>query len=98
MNQLSENRQSSLDLANHLGGVQNKTHPSELQVLIVEDSESDAQLLLRLLKKAGYGVVWQRVETDEQMRAALGERYETVVQAIEGFDFAAALAALEQLP
>src|SRR5512133_2306669 len=42
-----------------------------LAVLIVEDSESDTQLILRLLKKAGYEVVAERVETAEQMRAAL---------------------------
>jgi diguanylate cyclase (GGDEF)-like protein/PAS domain S-box-containing protein len=42
-----------------------------LSVLIVEDSESDAQLILRLLKKAGYEVVFERVETAEQMLSAL---------------------------
>lgn len=45
-----------------------------LAVLIVEDSESDAQLLLRLLKKAGYAVASKQVETADQMRLALGER------------------------
>ena len=42
-----------------------------LAVLIVEDSESDAQLIVRLLKKAGYEVVFEQVETAEQMRSAL---------------------------
>ncbi len=45
-----------------------------LAVLIVEDSESDARLIVRLFKKAGYEVVFERVETVEQMRAALGKR------------------------
>ena len=45
-----------------------------LAVLIVEDSESDAQLIVRLLKKAGYELVYEQVETGEQMRAALGKR------------------------
>lgn len=70
-----------------------------LAVLIVEDSESDAQLLLRLLKKAGYGVVWQRVETDEQMRAALGERIWDIVisdYSLPQFDGPAALEVLKQ--
>ncbi len=42
-----------------------------LAVLIVEDSESDAQLIARLLTKADYTVAFERVETVEQMRAAL---------------------------
>jgi diguanylate cyclase (GGDEF)-like protein/PAS domain S-box-containing protein len=42
-----------------------------LAVLIVEDSESDAQLILRLLRKAGYEVSSERVETADEMRCAL---------------------------
>ena len=42
-----------------------------LAVLIVEDSESDAQLIVRLLTKAGYSLMFERIETAEQMRAAL---------------------------
>ncbi len=45
--------------------------PSTLAVLIVEDAESDAQLIVRLLKKAGYEVMYEQVETGEQMRVAL---------------------------
>jgi diguanylate cyclase (GGDEF)-like protein/PAS domain S-box-containing protein len=45
-----------------------------LAVLIVEDSESDALLIVRLLKKAGYEVVFERVETTEQMQSALEKR------------------------
>jgi diguanylate cyclase (GGDEF)-like protein/PAS domain S-box-containing protein len=45
-----------------------------LAVLIVEDSESDALLIIRLLKKAGYDVMFERVETAEQMRSALEKR------------------------
>jgi PAS domain S-box-containing protein len=43
-----------------------------LRVLIVEDSESDTQLLLRLLRKAGYEAQSERVESAEAMEAALG--------------------------
>jgi PAS domain S-box-containing protein/putative nucleotidyltransferase with HDIG domain len=50
------------------------TLPKPLAVLIVEDMESDAQLLVRLLTKAGYDLVYKQVETAEQMRVALGER------------------------
>jgi CheY-like chemotaxis protein len=42
-----------------------------LAVLIVEDSESDAQLINRLLTKADYKVVFERVETAGQVDAAL---------------------------
>jgi diguanylate cyclase (GGDEF)-like protein/PAS domain S-box-containing protein len=42
-----------------------------LAVLIIEDSESDAQFIVRLLNKSGYEVVFERVETAEQMLHAL---------------------------
>ncbi len=42
-----------------------------LRVLIVEDSENDAFLLLRELQRGGYEPVHRRVETAEAMREAL---------------------------
>jgi len=42
-----------------------------LRVLIVEDSESDAELILLQLKKADYLVHYEQVETAEDMKAAL---------------------------
>jgi DNA-binding NtrC family response regulator len=42
-----------------------------LRVLIVEDSENDALLLLRELKKGGYKPEHERVETAEAMEKAL---------------------------
>jgi two-component system, cell cycle sensor histidine kinase and response regulator CckA len=42
-----------------------------LRVLQVEDSESDAALIARLLQKAGYDVCFRRVEDAHGMRAAL---------------------------
>ena len=42
-----------------------------LRVLIVEDSENDALLLLRELKKGGYEPIYKRVETPEAMQEAL---------------------------
>ncbi len=79
MNQLSENRQSSLDLANHLGGVQNKTHPSELQVLIVEDSSSDAELLLMRLKSEGFRLKYRIVETEKDYISALDQPFDLIL-------------------
>lgn len=45
-----------------------------LAVLLVEDSENDALLLLRELQRGGYRVDLQRVETREAMLSALGSR------------------------
>jgi two-component system, cell cycle sensor histidine kinase and response regulator CckA len=44
-----------------------------LRVLIVEDSEDDALLLLRELRKGGYEPEWERVDTAEAMKHALVE-------------------------
>jgi DNA-binding NtrC family response regulator len=40
-------------------------------VLLVEDSESDALLLLRELRRGGYEPIYERVETPEEMGEAL---------------------------
>ena len=42
-----------------------------LRVLIVEDSEDDALLLLRELERGGYELIHQRVDTPEAMRRTL---------------------------
>ena len=41
-----------------------------LRVLLVEDSERDSELLVRILRRAGYDVSFERVETAEAMKAA----------------------------
>ncbi len=48
--------------------------PQSLKVLIVEDSEDDALLLIRELKKGGYNPVYERVETAAAMKKALQEK------------------------
>jgi two-component system cell cycle sensor histidine kinase/response regulator CckA len=45
-----------------------------LRVLLVEDSEDDAELTLRALKRAGYEVTHERVQTAATMAAALDSR------------------------
>ncbi|HVZ65165.1 MAG TPA: PAS domain S-box protein [Lacunisphaera sp.] len=45
-----------------------------LQVLIVEDSPDDADLVVDVLAKAGFSVKWERVETAGAMRQALSRR------------------------
>src|ERR1039457_5498722 len=48
-------------------GVRNKA----LRVLIADDSENDVLLILRVLRKAGYSPVYERVSTAPDMKAAL---------------------------
>lgn len=45
-----------------------------LRVLIIEDSEDDTLLLLRELRKGGYGPVYDRVETPEAMMEVLAKQ------------------------
>jgi PAS domain S-box-containing protein/putative nucleotidyltransferase with HDIG domain len=45
-----------------------------LRLLIIEDSEDDAQLILRELRRSGYEVECERVETAGAMRAMLTEK------------------------
>jgi two-component system, cell cycle sensor histidine kinase and response regulator CckA len=70
-----------------------------LSVLIVEDDESDADLVLRLLQKAHYDLTWRRVETADQMRAALAEHDWDIVISdynLPQFDGFAALVLLQE--
>ena len=50
-----------------------------LRILLIEDSESDAYLLLRELRKAEYDVESRRVETAESIKSALEEETWDVV-------------------
>jgi PAS domain S-box-containing protein len=52
-----------------------------LRVLVVEDSEADTELLLRLLRKSGYDPIYERVQTAPAMKAALARRSWDVVLA-----------------
>jgi signal transduction histidine kinase len=47
---------------------------SFLRVLIVEDLEEDAHVMLRELRRGGYQVEYERVETRASMEAALAQR------------------------
>jgi len=44
---------------------------TSLRVLIVEDSEFDARILVTVLRKGGYDPAFQRVETEETLKEAL---------------------------
>ncbi|MFC1680128.1 GAF domain-containing protein, partial [Elusimicrobiota bacterium] len=52
----------------------------ELRVLLVEDSEDDAGLVLAALRRGGYSPIYERVDTAEDMTAALdGAMWEIVL-------------------
>ena len=42
-----------------------------LRLLLIEDSEDDASLVVRTLRRGGYDLTYERVETAEAMRDAL---------------------------
>lgn len=50
-----------------------------LDVLLVEDMDADAELVLREVKRAGWKVSWRRVEDEESLREAMTERSWDVV-------------------
>ena len=64
-----------------------------LRVLVVDDSEDDALLVVLELRRGGYEVDWRRVEEPAVLRAALREPWDVVVSdyALPGFDGMAAL-------
>ncbi|HEY9615403.1 MAG TPA: ATP-binding protein [Microcoleaceae cyanobacterium] len=69
-----------------------------LRVLIVEDSEDDAFLMLRTLQRAGYTVTHQRVETATTMATALaGQAWDIVIAdySLPNFNALAALTLLQ---
>lgn len=68
-----------------------------LRVLIVEDSESDAGLIVRRLQQAGYDLVHERVETGGAMRTALAQPDWDIVLADYKMPQFSASAALEIL-
>jgi len=70
-----------------------------LSVLIIEDNESDAQLIARELTKAGYSLKHERVETAAQMRRTLEKQpWEIVISDfnLPEFDGIAALKLLQE--
>lgn len=73
--------------------------PTPLNVLIVEDSDDDAAMLLRELKHGGYEPVYERIETAEAMRSTLAEGTWEIVIAdyrLPEFSSGAALKVLQE--
>src|SRR6266852_1399840 len=65
-----------------------------LQVLIVEDCEDDAELLLHELRRGGYDPVFERVETSQAMGTALARQDWDIVLADYSLPRFSGLAAL----
>ena len=53
---------------------QEENDPKPVRVLIVDDSEDDAMLVIRELKKGGYDPEYERVETSADMNKALQDK------------------------
>lgn len=72
--------------------------PETLRVLIVEDAENDALLLVNHLEEAGFALKWRRVETEGDMAQALNEPWDIVFSdySMPRFSGARALAMLRQ--
>lgn len=68
-----------------------------LRVLMVEDSEADAELLLLQLKRGEYEIVWQRVETLAALEHAIVQQSWDLILADYRLPQFTAIAALELL-
>ncbi|HOO17953.1 MAG TPA: response regulator [Phycisphaerae bacterium] len=71
--------------------------PRLLAVLIVEDCEDDALLIVRELKRGGYEVVFERVDTAAAMQTALSQRNWDIIIADYAMPHFSGLAALKLL-
>src|SRR5258708_31508814 len=69
-----------------------------LKLLMVEDSEDDARMILRELKRGGYDVDYHRVDNGPAMKAALKQSWDLVLSdsAMPQFDGLTALKTLRE--
>lgn len=69
-----------------------------LKLLMVEDSENDAELLAHAIRKGGYEVMYKRVDTREALRVSLFEPWDLIVSdhSMPGFSGVAALAMVRE--
>ncbi|MEK7358355.1 MAG: response regulator, partial [Bdellovibrionota bacterium] len=50
-----------------------------LRVLLVEDSDDDAELVLRFVRKCAPQIIHERVQTENEMRSALQRSWNLVI-------------------
>lgn len=53
--------------------------PAALRVLLVDDCDADAQLIVRELRRGDYAPLWLRVDTALGLRAALAEPWDVIL-------------------
>lgn len=78
---------------------ENSSARMPLNVLLIEDSEVDAELLILQLEKGGYAVDHRRVDTTQKLQAALqAHSWDIVISdySLPGFDASAALKVLQE--
>ncbi|AFZ60622.1 EAL domain-containing protein [Anabaena cylindrica FACHB-243] len=71
----------------------------DLNILIIEDSEVDAMLVLRELRRGGFNPIWERIEVAQELHAALNSRTWDVILSdyrLPGFNAPAALQIVKQ--
>jgi len=71
----------------------------EIRILLIEDSEDDALLLIRKLKRGDYKIFYRIVDTPEDMKKELDENYWDIIisdYSIPGFGGLAALELLKK--
>ena len=88
---------SSLFLENPAEAVYRVMSEALLRLLVVEDSEDDALLIVRELQRGGYTVEFERVQTKVDMQAALARRTWDVVLSDYTMPQFSALGALQVL-
>jgi PAS domain S-box-containing protein len=62
-----------------MGNQEPLVHAKPLRVLLIEDSDFDATLLMRILGKGGYQLAYERVETASQLQEALAREWDLVI-------------------
>jgi PAS domain S-box-containing protein len=70
---------------------------ASLRLLVVEDSEDDALLVVRELRRAGYNVTFERVDTPESMGSALARQTWDLILSDYTMPHFSGIAALELL-
>ncbi|NNV56233.1 PAS domain S-box protein [Limnovirga soli] len=70
-----------------------------LKLLLIEDNESDAALLIRQLEKSNYDVTFTRVESMALFEAAIGEKWDIIISdyRLPGFNGSDILNTLKQV-
>ncbi|BFU90578.1 MAG: hypothetical protein NTAFB01_17650 [Nitrospira sp.] len=69
-----------------------------LRVLLLEDLDTDAELMVHELRRAGFDLVWDRIDTEEALLECLDRPYDLILSdnSMPSFDAMRALACLRQ--